>query len=103
MNTSQRINLFTWKCLQDTLLTKKKLGFQDEERKCVLCQQQEESTSHLFFECHYVKSVWKLHPMPSQGVISNHSSTNTSFLDMYNEWMKGDLNSIYMALAATKC
>ncbi|XP_026436153.1 uncharacterized protein LOC113334016 [Papaver somniferum] len=39
--------------------------------------------------------------MASQGVKS--LSNNTSFLDKYNEWLTGDINSISMALAATKC
>lgn len=33
----------------------------------------------------------------------NYNSTNASFLDQYNVWLKGDMNSISMALAATKC
>lgn len=74
----------------------------DEEKKCVFCKQKEETTFHLFFECDYATTVWQLHPMPCQGVLFNLSSMNISFLDMYNKWLEGDLNSISMALAATK-
>ncbi|XP_026384835.1 uncharacterized protein LOC113280429 [Papaver somniferum] len=85
------------------LTYKMKLGIiDDEERKCVFCKQTEETTFHLF-ECEFASPVWRLHPMPCQGVLSNPSSMNISFLDMYNKWLEGDLNSISMALAATKC
>lgn len=39
--------------------------------------------------------------MPSQGV--HLISNSKSFLDHYNEWKTGNLQSISMALAATKC
>ncbi|XP_026451657.1 uncharacterized protein LOC113351982 [Papaver somniferum] len=103
MDTSQRIKLFIWKCLQDALPTKMKLGAAtDEEKKCVFCQHMEESTYHLFFECAYAKQVWILPPMASQGVSLNLTNAKT-FLEHYNEWKIGNLDSIFMALAATKC
>lgn len=58
MDTSQRIKLFTWKCLQDTLPTRQKLGsHMDVETQCIFCKQVVESTYHLFFECDYATAV----------------------------------------------
>ncbi|XP_026451684.1 uncharacterized protein LOC113352014 [Papaver somniferum] len=100
MDTSQIIKLFIWKCLQDALPTILKLGIKEN---CVFCQQKEESTFHLFFDCDYAKAIWNLQPVPVQGVFSDHNSNNISFFDIYNVWMTGEVNSISMALEATKC
>lgn len=75
----------------------------DEDNNCIFCQNKVESTYHLFFECEYEKAIWNLPPMASQGVILNSNITNKSFLDHYNEWRTGNLQSISMALAVTKC
>ncbi|XP_026451136.1 uncharacterized protein LOC113351348 [Papaver somniferum] len=100
MDTSKRIKLFIWKCLQDALPTRLKLGIKEN---CVFCQQKEESTFHLFFDCDYAKAIWNLQLVPLQGVFSDQNSNNISFLDIYNVWLTGEVNSISMALAATKC
>ncbi|XP_026410648.1 uncharacterized protein LOC113305871 [Papaver somniferum] len=96
MDTSQRIKLFIWKCLQDALPTRQKLRSVDN--KCVFCNDAVESTYHLFFHCDYAKAVWNLPPMALQG-----APVNISFLHRYNNWIAGDLNSISMVLATTKC
>ncbi|XP_026452116.1 uncharacterized protein LOC113352520 [Papaver somniferum] len=104
MDTSQRIKIFIWKCLQDALPTKTKIkSFINEDNNCVFCQSVRESTYHLFFECAYARAVWNLPPMPSQGVHLTSNSVNKSFLDHYNDWKTGNLQSISMALEATKC
>ncbi|XP_026410647.1 uncharacterized protein LOC113305869 [Papaver somniferum] len=101
MDTSQRIKLFIWKCLQDALPTEQKLKSVDN--KCVFCKTAVESTFHLFFDCDYAKAVWNLHPMAVQGLPHSSAFLDTYFLHKYNECLAGDLNSISMALAATKC
>ncbi|XP_026458522.1 uncharacterized protein LOC113359040 [Papaver somniferum] len=102
MDTSQRIKIFTWKFLQNTLPTREKLGsVLDVETQCIFCKHAIESTYHVFFDYSYAQAVWNLPPMASQGV--NYISNNTSFLGKYNEWLTGDINSVSMALAATKC
>ncbi|XP_026420017.1 uncharacterized protein LOC113315998 [Papaver somniferum] len=88
-------------CLQDALPTKQKLKSVDN--KCIFCKTAVESTFHLFFDCDYAKAVWNLQPMTVQGVPHNSASLKTSFLHKYKEWLAGDLNSISMELAATKC
>lgn len=68
MDTSQRIKLFIWKCLQDALPTRQKIRSIDN--KCVFCNSAVETTYHLFFECAYAKEIWHLQPMASQGYLN---------------------------------
>ncbi|GKV48453.1 hypothetical protein SLEP1_g55266 [Rubroshorea leprosula] len=59
-----KVAAFNWKVLLDRIPTKLNLlkrGVikEEEERKCVLCEQEEEDSSHLFLKCKIVKWLWR--------------------------------------------
>ncbi|XP_026453810.1 uncharacterized protein LOC113355216 [Papaver somniferum] len=54
---------------------------------------------HLFFKCHFAKSIWMLPPCPS--LLSVHS--NASFKEHFFSWMNGVAQDISVESAATKC
>ena len=56
----ERIKMFLWRVAANTLPTRKNLISRMDitEPWCVLCNQDVESTSHLFFKCPATKALW---------------------------------------------
>ncbi|GKV11786.1 hypothetical protein SLEP1_g23006 [Rubroshorea leprosula] len=63
-NIPSKVAAFNWKVLLDRIPTKLNLlkrGVikEEEERKCVLCEEEKEDSSHLFLNCKIVKWLWR--------------------------------------------
>jgi hypothetical protein len=56
-----RIKVFGWYLRKGVILTKDNLGKQNwnGSRTCVFCHQ-DETIKHLFFQCHFARSIWSV-------------------------------------------
>lgn len=76
INTWPRVKHFFWKCLNDILPTRVRLQRQCGyiSKMCALCNQHEESTMHLFFQCAFLREVWMEVPRGSQALTRRASN-----------------------------
>jgi hypothetical protein len=61
MATPFKVKLFNWLLLEERILNLENLnkrGIYGPSR-CVLCGNNEETMSHLFLECSFIKSIWQ--------------------------------------------
>lgn len=83
LNIPPKVKMFAWMFIHERLQTKGRLSkfIKDIYKGCTLCNNGEESQSHLFFECNYAKLVWSLCN------VSLPTNTNNGFNDVI-DWMK---------------
>lgn len=56
----ERVKMLIWRIATNTILVKEVLGQRVEldSQECVLCQDGQESISHLFFHCLVARAIW---------------------------------------------
>lgn len=81
MKTTPAVNFFIWKVAHSILRNSMRVAaiLPDIDTKCKLCNQSQETLSHLFLHCHYATQVWK------------HSNFDMDFVrngtTMSHEWL----------------
>ncbi|XP_026452093.1 uncharacterized protein LOC113352496 [Papaver somniferum] len=100
LEISQRIKIFTWKCLQNAVSTNLKLSRfkKDITPTCTFGCMESESIEHLFLHCSFAKAVWTTNPYPVELNFNN----STTFLDVCKEWICKDNPTIHIEIIMTK-
>jgi hypothetical protein len=66
LNLNDRLKLFLWKIAWDIVPSKSRLNsvfpIPQDDLVCPLCNVEEDSLSHLFFRCFFVRISWRLSP-----------------------------------------
>nr|KAJ0221413.1 hypothetical protein LSAT_V11C200101220 [Lactuca sativa] len=93
-----------WLAIQERLLTQDRMRFWDKKKNlnCVFCNTQQDSHSHLFFECPYSSSIWDV--VKDRVEIRNNSSGWKELVEDLMILFKGNNISIFImkiAFAAT--
>lgn len=62
LNILEKIKLFLWKCLQNSLPTNAQLYRKVREVTplCTMCHTKTETNEHLLFHCPFAKEIWNL-------------------------------------------
>ena len=68
LNLNDRLKLFIWKIAWDIVPSKSRLNLvfpiPQADLVCPLCNVEEDSLSHIFFKCFFVRISWRLSPWP---------------------------------------
>ena len=88
LNLNDRLKLFLWKIAWDIVPSKCRFNavfsISQANQVCPLCDVEEDSLSHLFFRCFFVRITWRLSPWPLD-------SLKWAALSL-PEWIKGILS-----------
>ncbi|XP_026445573.1 uncharacterized protein LOC113346223 [Papaver somniferum] len=100
LDISQRIKLFLWKCLQNSLSTNSKLfgKVNDVDPYYTMCGTEIETTENLLLHCPYAKEIWNSSPNP----ITLNINISSTFLELCKDWIKNPRKQISLELILTK-
>jgi len=76
LDTAPKIKHYIWKFCSGALATGANLRRRhiNDQSICHQCCQEEESTTHLFFDCYYAQQVWRASGIPNHAVITASGS-----------------------------